>query len=109
VQGGYLCLRPSMRVYNELWAIVKKGDFGKGSGWGGSGIGNFWGGMTIQGLIPYYVVKVAPPTHSQEVNRCVYNQMVDAAGDPTSKSKPLATMKVVINFMCLICMRCGDV
>lgn len=32
--------------------------------------------------------------HCQQVNRCVYNQMVDAAGDPTSRSAPLAKMRV---------------
>jgi hypothetical protein len=37
--------------YEALWAVVRKGDFRHGGGWGGSGIGNFWGGMTIQGLV----------------------------------------------------------
>jgi len=76
VQGGFLCLRPNQWAYDTLWAVVKKGDFGKGSGWGGSHIGNFWGGMTIQGLVPYFVVKVAPLGFAEEIDRCVYNQMV---------------------------------
>lgn len=94
VQGGFLCVKPNRWAFETLWAIVRKGDYGKGQGWGGSRIGNFWGGMTIQGLVPYFVVKVAPPAFSEEVDRCVYNQMVDAAGDPTSQSPALAKMPV---------------
>ncbi len=94
VQGGFLALKPDLSTADRLWAIVKKGEFRKGGGWEGSGIGNFWGGMTIQGLIPFFVTEVAPKSWSEEVDRCVYNQMVDAAGDPTSKSKALANMKV---------------
>ena len=94
VQGGFLVVRPDEAAAAGLWAIVKRGDFRKGGGWEGSGIGNFWGGMTIQGLLPFYATKVAAPSWSEEVDRCVFNQMVDAAGDPTSKSKQLATMRV---------------
>ena len=86
VQGGFLCVKPNRWAFETLWAIVRKGDYGKGQGWGGSRIGNFWGGMTIQGLVPYFVVKVAPPAFSEEVDRCVYNQMVRRwTAAPTTK------------------------
>ena len=42
-------------------AAVRLGDFrqgGGGSGWGGTGAGTYWGGMTIQGLVPYFFEKV---------------------------------------------------
>jgi len=94
VQGGFLLVRPSLAEMNRLWDVVKRGDFRRPGGWGGSGIGNFWGGMTIQGLVPYFYTELASPRASLEVNRCLYNQMVDAAGDPTSRSSALAKMSV---------------
>lgn len=42
-QGGFLVLRPSMDVYNEFVAIIRKGDFQNGKGWGGLGFGPFYG------------------------------------------------------------------
>jgi hypothetical protein len=74
-QGGFLVIRPSMERFEELRAIIRKGDH-TGRGWGGSGIGNFWGGQTIQGIIPYFYHSVHP-NDGLEVNRCIYNCMVD--------------------------------
>jgi hypothetical protein len=48
VQGGFLVVRPDMRVYKELVDLVKKGDFDENNGWGGV-VGKFYGSMTIQG------------------------------------------------------------
>lgn len=39
-----------------------------GAGWRGSRIGYFYGGATIQGLLPYYYNIVAPGS-AEEVNR----------------------------------------
>lgn len=75
VQGGFLVLRPDMRVYEEFRDIVRKGDFQPGKGWGGL-VGPFHGSMTFQGLIPYYY-NVLHPGHAIELNRCIYNQMCD--------------------------------
>ena len=49
VQGGFFVLRPDPAIFHELVGIVQEGDYREGSAWGGSGIGWFWGGMTIQG------------------------------------------------------------
>lgn len=78
VQGGLLIIRPSMERFEELRSIIRVGDFGgKGrGGWGGSGIGNFWGGQTIQGILAYYYHSVHPGD-GHELNRCIYNCMVD--------------------------------
>lgn len=75
VQGGFLVVRPSVERYEELRAIIIKGDFGN-KGWGGSRIGNFWGGQTIQGILAYFYHSVHNGD-GQELNRCVYNCMVD--------------------------------
>ena len=74
-QGGFLVIRPSMERFEELRAIIRKGDHGN-KGWGGSHIGNFWGGQTIQGIIPYFYYSIHPG-EAQELNRCIYNCMVD--------------------------------
>lgn len=68
-------MRPSLERFEEFRAVIRKGDHGS-RGWGGTGIGNFWGGQTIQGIIPYFYHSVRPGL-GQEVNRCVYNCMVD--------------------------------
>ena len=59
-------------------AIVRKGDFR--GGWGGTRAGSFYGGMTIQGLLPYYFRHVRPRL-GREVRGCVYNNM---ASNPRS-------------------------
>lgn len=51
-----------------LVAVVCQGDWKVGAGWRGSQIGYFYGGATIQGLLPYYYTNVAPGT-AREVNR----------------------------------------
>jgi len=74
-QGGFLVVRPSLERFKEFQAIIKKGDHG-GRGWGGSRIGNFWGGQTIQGIVPYFYYSIHPGD-AMELNRCEYNCMVD--------------------------------
>eukprot|EP00557_Chaetoceros_sp_GSL56_P010014 CAMPEP_0176478180 /NCGR_PEP_ID=MMETSP0200_2-20121128/1044_1 /TAXON_ID=947934 /ORGANISM="Chaetoceros sp., Strain GSL56" /LENGTH=432 /DNA_ID=CAMNT_0017874091 /DNA_START=54 /DNA_END=1349 /DNA_ORIENTATION=- len=80
VQGGFLVIRPSMQVFEEFRAIIRKGDYRKGSGWGGKGYGPFYGSMTFQGIIPYYYDEIHHGT-AIELNRCVYNQMADNPRD----------------------------
>lgn len=48
VQGGFLVLRPDMKVYEEFVRIIKKGIDKEGTGWGGL-VGPFYGFMTFQG------------------------------------------------------------
>lgn len=52
VQGGFFVLRPDLQLYKELVDTVLEGDFRGGSGWGGKGVGYFYGGQTIQGERP---------------------------------------------------------
>ncbi|CAM9908916.1 unnamed protein product, partial [Discosporangium mesarthrocarpum] len=71
VQGGFLLTKPDLSVYEELVAIVRKGNWKLQTGWEGSNIGYFWGGATIQGLLAYYYTDVAEAAASIEVDRCV--------------------------------------
>eukprot|EP01034_Spumella_vulgaris_P034659 gene34659-42748_t len=50
-------------------------DFHKGSGWNRTHIGWCWGGMTVQGLLPYYYNRVATKNRTQVLDRCYYNSM----------------------------------
>jgi hypothetical protein len=49
VQGGFFVVRPSRELYNDMIDVVLEGNFVEWGGWGDTGIGWFWGGMTIQG------------------------------------------------------------
>lgn len=82
VQGGFLVIKPSMETFKEFQAIIRKGDH-SGKGWGGTKIGNFWGGQTIQGILPYFYYSIHN-TSGLEINRCVYNCMVDNPYYPKS-------------------------
>jgi len=75
VQGGFLVMRPDMKVYEEYREVVRKGDFREGQGWGGL-VGPFHGSMTFQGIVPYYY-NVLHAGQAVELNRCIYNQMCD--------------------------------
>ena len=77
-QGGFFMIKPSLETYHEFVNIVKEGDYRdeKGKrGWGGI-VGPFHGGMTIQGLLPWYY-EYLHPGRAVELNRCVYNSMAD--------------------------------
>lgn len=43
---------PSPIAY--CFQVVRSTPWTPGGGWGGSRIGRFWGGITVQGLLPYY-------------------------------------------------------
>ncbi|KAL3939094.1 MAG: hypothetical protein SGBAC_006117 [Bacillariaceae sp.] len=88
VQGGFLVLRPDMAVYSEFVDIIKKG-IQKPGGWGGL-VGPFYGFMTIQGIIPYYYDVLHNKTEAIELNRCIYNQMMDNPRDNTANDNPQA-------------------
>lgn len=77
VQGGFLVVRPSMDVFRRLVAVSQRGVWGS-TGWERSGIGYWWGGATIQGLLPYFF-HTDPNATALEVDRCVYDNMVDKA------------------------------
>jgi hypothetical protein len=76
-QGGFLVLRPSLVDYSNLINTIMTTGFFKGSGWNRSHIGWFWGGLTVQGILPYYYNIVTAPNRSQKVDRCIYNTMAD--------------------------------
>jgi hypothetical protein len=72
LQGGMIIVRPDVSSYNAILEVIREGDFHyDGSGWAGSGIGYSYGGETIQGVLPYYYAKKAPPGSYQVVRSAV--------------------------------------
>lgn len=74
-QGGFFMIKPNMDTYEEFRQIILEGNYDVKSGWGKK-VGPFHGGMTIQGLLPWYHEYLHRGT-SVELNRCVYNNMSD--------------------------------
>mmetsp|Transcript_5010 Transcript_5010/g.9672 ORF Transcript_5010/g.9672 Transcript_5010/m.9672 type:complete len:957 (+) Transcript_5010:27-2897(+) len=79
IQGGFILLRPNITVFHDLLAVVRKGDFRSGVGWGGSGIGWGYGGPTVQGILPYYwqILRKATPDTYCELSECEWDRMQD--------------------------------
>eukprot|EP01084_Bolivina_argentea_P259072 437016_1 len=78
MNGGFLIVRPNITHYNEMYKLIKEGDFRDGSAWKGSGIGWVYGGRSIQGIVPYYYFGVlGKGTHDIEFDRCIFNNMVE--------------------------------
>jgi hypothetical protein len=77
VQGGFIVLKPAEDDYLNIMNVMMTTEFRKGKGWNSSKIGWFWGGMTVQGVLPYYYNKVTQPGRSLILDRCLYNTMAD--------------------------------
>jgi len=72
-QGGFWAIRPSQRAYDGMVDLARRGRWFKQRGWENSGIGWFYGGPTIQGILPYWFFEREPPSARLEVSRCIYN------------------------------------
>lgn len=70
-------MQPSEQDYRNMIDIVLNTEFAQGGAWNRSKIGWCWGGMTVQGLLPYYYNRVTRPGRTQVLDRCIYNTMAD--------------------------------
>lgn len=81
VQGGFIVLKPSIEDYNNLIWILLNTEFVQGGAWNRSKIGWFWGGMTVQGVLPYYYNEggsgLTNLGRTRVLDRCYYNTMAD--------------------------------
>ena len=77
-QAGFIVLRPSQKVFDELVHVIKTAEYMDGNspenGWGGKGYGGFVGARAMQGLIAYYYDHIRPGNWV-ELNQCRYNHM----------------------------------
>jgi len=123
INGGFLVFSPqhpaSMHHMDEVVEVLKEGNFSS-KGWRQSGIGWTYGGMTIQGILPYYYFIEAnkeqealsqrlemkfAPAH-KELDRCRYNNMVQL-----DKCKNIPFDSVISNHFTGDCGKpwhCGD-
>lgn len=77
VQGGFIVFQPSVDDYLNIINILMTVEFRKGTGWNRTRIGWFWGGMTVQGVLPYYYNVVTAKNRTTKLDRCIYNTMAD--------------------------------
>lgn len=89
VQGGFIVLRPSVEDYQGIIRVMMTTEFRIHRGWNSSHIGWYWGGMTVQGVLPYYYFRVTQPNRTQIVDRCYYNTMADTPECSTQKTSEL--------------------
>eukprot|EP00547_Thalassionema_nitzschioides_P005582 CAMPEP_0194208688 /NCGR_PEP_ID=MMETSP0156-20130528/7074_1 /TAXON_ID=33649 /ORGANISM="Thalassionema nitzschioides, Strain L26-B" /LENGTH=397 /DNA_ID=CAMNT_0038935711 /DNA_START=27 /DNA_END=1220 /DNA_ORIENTATION=+ len=97
VQGGFLVVRPNQTDFNEYISIILEGNYSESKGWGdGIGYGGYYGAGTIQGLAAYFYGHLHPE-RAVELNRCIYNNMVDSPYpkkyNGTNIDKPCLTMQ----------------
>ena len=70
-------IKPSLADYQRIIDIVVEGDYRGSAAWGGTRIGWFWGGRTIQGVLAYYYTNQTDASRSVRLDRCRYNTMAD--------------------------------
>lgn len=88
VQGGFLVIRPSQAVFDEYIDIILEGNYTERNGWGDTlGYGGYYGAGTIQGLAAMYYSHLRPKS-AVELNRCIYNNMVDSPYPRKYDEKP---------------------
>merc|ERR1711981_1501678 len=75
IQGGFFIIKPDIYSFKEYQSLILKGNFTPSKGWEGK-YGGYYGSQQIQGLMAYYY-DGKHPNSSVELNRCIYNQMVD--------------------------------
>jgi hypothetical protein len=77
-QAGFIVLRPSQTVFDEIVQVIKTAEYVEGfsrqNGWGGKGYGGFIGAKAMQGLLAYYYDHIRPGNWV-ELNQCRYNHM----------------------------------
>jgi hypothetical protein len=113
-QGGFLVIKPSDTDFRAIIDTIMTTEFVSGGAWNRTKIGWFWGGMTVQGILPYYYNRVTQPNiyRRKIVDRCLYNTMADTKeceSTPLEKiksahftvcQKPWTCYKGIINDLC---------
>jgi len=71
LQAGFMVFKPNPTMHQEMMDIWHRGHFDS-SGWEKSGIGYYYGGATISGVLPYMFMKLHPE-EGHMVDPCRYN------------------------------------
>lgn len=87
IQGGFIIVKPNLEHFEEYRQIIMEGNYTVDHGWGDKlAYGGYYGAAQIQGLCSYFYGHVRPNT-AVELNRCVYNAMVDSPIDDSAGGK----------------------
>ena len=87
IQGGFIVVKPNLAHYEQYRQIILEGNYTVDYGWGDKlAYGGYYGAAQVQGLCSYFFGHVRPNT-TVELNRCVYNSMVDSPIDNGSPDK----------------------
>lgn len=73
----FIVLKPSLEDYLGIVNVLMTTEFKIYRGWNSSNIGWYWGGMTVQGVLPYYYYRISDPQRVQIIDRCYFNTMAD--------------------------------
>jgi len=97
IQGGFLVVRPSPPAYDEMVQAILRGNYSSAGdyGWEGTGHGLGYGGLTVQGILPWFyderreLPPSRPPHRGVELSECRYNaQFAQPRHDKTTKGAP---------------------
>lgn len=75
IQGGFIVVRPNRTHFEEYRQVILEGNFIQYHGWARK-YGGYFGAQQIQGLCAYFYDGLHPGT-AVELDRCIYNSMVD--------------------------------
>lgn len=71
LQASMMVFKPSLSRHREMMDIWHRGDFGS-EGWDKSGIGYYYGGATVSGVLPYMFIRLHPE-EGMMADPCRYN------------------------------------
>ena len=91
VQGGFFVVKTDPTKLPEFQQLIHQGIYTNLRGWGRIGFGGYWGAAQVQGFLSYIYGHVYPPETSLELNRCVYNNLHDAARFDKGRRKGACT------------------
>jgi len=102
-QGGFFVVRPSRKAFDHYIQVILKEKFDDDySGWGGLGYGGYYGARQIQGIMSYFYGHLHPGT-AVELNRCIYNNIVDPPRAEPLPTEKLGQCKDTGTFQCEDC------
>lgn len=85
--GGFWAVRPNMTALNMMSEQIQMGNFDRGGGWDKTGAGRWWGGATVQGILPWYAYYKMDQSKRKEVDTCRFNNQVGAREEGGNKTR----------------------
>jgi hypothetical protein len=83
IRDSFLIVKPSIDRFEQIKSMIKKGKHNR-NGWFDSRIGNFWGGQTLKGLLPY-VYYAKHKGKGKLLDSCKYHNLAASPHRPGTK------------------------